>query len=99
MCGKPPMRRRSPVARLVRMSLDPTLLIRRWPERRPVVLVAAAAGLVAVTVAVHAAGDPGLGALYVLPVMLAALELGLAGGVVAAVAAAALVIASGAVAP
>jgi signal transduction histidine kinase len=93
------MRRPPPAARLDRMSLDPTLLIRRWPERRPVVLAAAAAGFVAVLVAVHAAGDPGLGALFVLPVMLAALELGLAGGVAAAVAAAAFVIVSGAVAP
>jgi signal transduction histidine kinase len=93
------MRRPLAAARLARMSLDPTLLIRRWPERRPVVLAAAAAGFVTVLVAVHAVGDPGLGALFVLPVMLAALELGLAGGVAAAVAAAAFVIASGAVAP
>jgi signal transduction histidine kinase len=93
------MRRPLAGARLDRMSLDPTLLIRRWPERRPVVLATAAAGFVAVLVAVHATGDPGLGALFVLPVMLAALELGLAGGVSVAVAAAALVIVSGAVAP
>jgi signal transduction histidine kinase len=81
------------------MSLDPTLLVRRWPERRPVVLAAAVAGGVAVLVAMEAAGDPALGALVVLPVMLAALELGLAGGLAAAAAAAALIAASGAVAP
>ena len=93
------MRRAPRAARLDRMSLDPTLLIRRWPERRPVVLATAAAGFVAVLVAVHAAGDPGLGALFVLPVMLVALELGVAGGLAAAVVAAALVIGSGTVAP
>ena len=81
------------------MSLDPTLLVRRWPERRPVVLAAAGAGGVAVLVAVQAAGDPALGALVVLPAMLAALELGFAGGVAAAVAAAALIVAMGTVVP
>jgi signal transduction histidine kinase len=81
------------------MSLDPTLLVRRWPERRPVVLAAAAAGSVAVLVAMHAAGDPALGALFVLPIMLAALELGLAGGLAAAAAAGVLIAASGAIAP
>jgi signal transduction histidine kinase len=81
------------------MSLDPTLLVRRWPERRAVVLAAAAAGSLAVVVAMHAADDPALGALLVLPIMLAALELGLAGGLAAAAAAGALVVASGAVAP
>ncbi len=93
------MRRAPARARLGRMSLDPTLLVRRWPERRPVVLAAVTAGGVAVLVAMHAAGDPALGALLVLPVMLGALELGLAGGLAAAAAAGALVIASGAVAP
>lgn len=93
------MMRPAPAARLDRMSLDPTLLIRRWPERRPVVLAAAAVGFVTVLVAVHAAGDPGLGALFVLPTMLAALELGLAGGLAAAGATAVLVVVSGAVAP
>ena len=93
------MRRARPGARLARMSLDPTLLVRRWPERRPVVLATAAAGSIAVLVAMQAAGDPELGALLVLPVMLAALELGLAGGLAAAATAGALVVASGAVAP
>jgi signal transduction histidine kinase len=81
------------------MSLDPTLLVRRWPERRPVVLAAAGSGFMAVLSAAQAAGDPGLGVLYVLPVMLAALELGLAGGIIAAAVAAGLVVASGAAAP
>jgi signal transduction histidine kinase len=81
------------------MSLDPMLLIRRWPERRPVVLAAAAAGSAGVLVAVNAASDPGLGALFVLPVTLASLELGLSGGLAAAVAAIAFVIVSGAIAP
>jgi len=62
------------------------LLARRWPERRPIVLAAAAATFVAVAVAHRANGDPALalGLLYVLPVMLVALELGLVGGCVAA---------------
>ncbi|MET0768836.1 MAG: histidine kinase [Solirubrobacteraceae bacterium] len=74
------------------MSLDPTLQVRRWFERRPVIL--AAAGMCFGAVAV--AGAPEL---YVLPVMLVALELGLAGGLVVAAAAAALVVAGGALAP
>ena len=74
------------------MSRDPRLPVRRWFERRPVILAAAAIGFAAVAVA----GEPEL---YVLPVMLAALELGLAGGLVAAAAAAALVVAGGALAP
>jgi signal transduction histidine kinase len=81
------------------MSLDPTLSVRRWFERRPVILAATAVGFAAVGTAVRTGGDPGLGALYVLPVMLAALELGLLGGLVAAGAASALVVASGTVAP
>lgn len=86
-------------ATLVRMSLDPTLLVRRWPERRPVVLAAAAIGFAAVAAAVQATGDAGLSALYVLPVMLAALELGLVGGLAVAAGAGALAIVSGDVAP
>jgi signal transduction histidine kinase len=81
------------------MSLDPTLLVRRWPERRPVVLAAAAAGSVGAFVAMYAAENPALGALFVLPVMLAALELGLAGGLAAGAVGGALLIAAGAVAP
>jgi signal transduction histidine kinase len=81
------------------MSLDPTLLARRWPERRPVVLAAAAAGLVAILVAGDGVADPSLGALYALPVTLAALELGLAGGVTVAAAAGVLALVGGAVAP
>ena len=56
------------------------------------VLAAAAIGFAAVAVA----GEPEL---YVLPVMLAALELGLVGGLVVAAAAAAVVVAGGALAP
>ena len=68
------------------MSFDAHLLTRRWPERRPTVLATAVAAFVAVAVAHRANGDPALalGLLYVLPVMLVALELGLAGGCVAA---------------
>ena len=68
------------------MSLD-VLLVRRWPERRPVVLTAAAAGFAAVFAGTRLADDPSLavGLLHVLPVMLLALELGLAGGLAAAV--------------
>jgi signal transduction histidine kinase len=77
------------------MSVHPTLLVRRWPERRPVVLTAGALGFVAVLVAGGPA-DAGLGALYILPVLLVALELGLLGGGIAAVGAAAVSLASGA---
>ena len=77
------------------MSLDPTLLVRRWPERRPVVLAAAAIGFAAVLSAMLATGDAELGVLYVLPVILAALELGLVGGAAAAAVAAALALAAG----
>jgi signal transduction histidine kinase len=70
------------------MSLE-HLIVRRWPERRPVVLAAAATGFVAVFTTAYVADDPGLaiGILYLLPIMLLALELGLAGGVAAALAA------------
>jgi hypothetical protein len=81
------------------VSLDPTLLVRRWPERRAVVLAAAAVGFAAVLAAVVLSGDAELGALYVLPVMLAALELGLAGGLVGAAAAAVATLAAGAAGP
>ena len=93
------MRRAPQDGTLPRMSLDSSLLVRRWPERRPVVLAAAVLGFAAVAVAVAAADDPALGVLSVLPVMLAALELGLVGGLVAAAGATALVLASGAVLP
>ena len=69
------------------MSAD--LLIRRWPERRPVVLVGAALAFIAVA----ALGEP---ALYAVPVLLAALELGSAGGLASAAIAAALALAGGA---
>jgi signal transduction histidine kinase len=91
------MRRASRTATLVRMSPDSSLLVRRWPERRPVVLGAAALGFAAVGAAVLTTDDPALGVLYVVPVMLAALELGLAGGLAAATIAAGPVLASGAV--
>ena len=86
-------------ATLVRMSLDPTLLVRRWPERRPVVLAVAAVGFAAVAAAVQATGNADLGTLYVLPVMLAALELGLIGGLAVAAGAGVLTVVSGDVAP
>jgi signal transduction histidine kinase len=81
------------------MSAAPALLVRRWPERRPVVLAAGALGLAAVAALVQLARDPALGVLYVLPVLLVALELGLAGGLAAAAIAAALALAGGAVLP
>jgi signal transduction histidine kinase len=70
------------------MSLE-VLIVRRWPERRPVVLGTSLAGFAAVFAAAYAADDAALaiGILYVLPVMLLALELGLRGGLVAAAAA------------
>ena len=74
------------------MSLDPKLPVRRWFERRWVILGAAAASFAAVAVA----GEPGL---YALPVMLAALELGLIGGIAAGAAAAAAAVAGGEPAP
>jgi signal transduction histidine kinase len=62
------------------------LLVRRLPERRAVVLVAAAAMLVAIFAAMRQVDDPapGIGVLAVLPITLIALELGLAGGLAAA---------------
>jgi signal transduction histidine kinase len=81
------------------MSVDPALLIRRWPERRPVVLAVAAIGFAAVAAIVHVAGDPDLGVLHIVPVLLVALELGPAGGLVAATIPAGLVVAGGAVMP
>ena len=81
------------------MSVDPALLSRRWPERRPVVLVGAAIGFAAVAALVRLSGDPALGALHVVPVLLVALELGSAGGLGAAAIAAALALAAGAVVP
>ena len=75
------------------MSLD-ILLVRRWPERRPVVLSAAAAGFAGVFAASYAVDDAetALAVLYLLPVMLVALELGLLGGLTAAALAVAFVI-------
>src|ERR687895_2853583 len=75
------------------MSLDPVLLARSWPERRPVVLASAALGLVAVAVAAAVGDRAAIGGLYVLPVILVALELGLGGGVAAAALAIALLVA------
>jgi signal transduction histidine kinase len=81
------------------MSADSALLVRRWPERRPVVLAVGALGLAVVAVLVELSADPAFGLLYVLPVLLVALELGFAGGLAVAAIAAALVIAGGAVLP
>ena len=86
-------------ATLTGMSVDAALLVRRWPERRPVVLAGAAIAFVAVAAIVHFSGDPAPGALYVVPVLLVALELGPAGGRVAAGIAAGLVLAAGAALP
>jgi hypothetical protein len=54
------------------------LLVRRWPERRPLILSGAAALFVAVFAAIVIADDPalGLGFLAVVPIVLVALELG-----------------------
>jgi signal transduction histidine kinase len=81
------------------MSVAPALLVRRWPERRPVVLAAVTLGLAAVAAIVQLSGDPALGVLHVVPVLLAALELGLAGGLAAAAVATALALSGGAVVP
>jgi signal transduction histidine kinase len=81
------------------MSVDPALLVRRWPERRPVVLAAGAAGFAAVAAAVRLSGEPQLTLLHVVPVLLIALELGLGGGLVAAAFATSLILAGGAVLP
>lgn len=65
----------------------PPLLVRRLPERRAIVLASAGAMLIAIFLAMRAVGDPapGIGVLAILPITLIALELGLAGGVAAAV--------------
>jgi signal transduction histidine kinase len=62
------------------------LLVRRWPERRPLILSGAAALFVAVFAAIVIADDPalGLGFLAVVPIVLVALELGERGGIAAA---------------
>lgn len=58
------------------------LLVRRWPERRRVVLAAALASVLLVLLAVVLADDAslGLGALLAVPVLLVALEFGRRGG-------------------
>ncbi|MEZ5124485.1 MAG: hypothetical protein R2736_23455 [Solirubrobacterales bacterium] len=58
------------------------LLIRRWPERRAVVLGASALLFAGVFVLMRAVDDPAIGAalLSVVPVTLVALELGLGAG-------------------
>jgi signal transduction histidine kinase len=67
----------------------PQLLIRRWPERRAVVLAVAVVLFVAVFAVQRIVDDAaaGIGVLAVLPIMLVGLELGLAGGLLAAAAA------------
>lgn len=62
------------------------ILVRRWPERRLVVLGTAASLLIAVLVgSLFSKSAPGAFAvLYVLPVMLAGLELGVSGGLASA---------------
>lgn len=59
------------------------LLVRRWPERRRVVLAAAAVLQTAVLATMVAANDGTLGIsfLAVVPIMLVALELGQRGGI------------------
>ena len=61
------------------------LLVRRWPERRPLVLSGAAALFAAVLAAMVLANDArlGLGLLAVVPIVLVALELGERGGIAA----------------
>jgi signal transduction histidine kinase len=81
------------------MSADPALLIRRWTERRPVILLGAAIGFAVVAAMVRLLGDPALGALYVVPVLLVALELGQVLALAAAALAAALAAAGGALVP
>src|SRR5690242_4752995 len=58
------------------------LLVRRWPERRRVVLAASLAFVLLVTAAVVLVDDasPGLGSLLAVPVLLVALEFGRRGG-------------------
>jgi signal transduction histidine kinase len=62
------------------------LLVRRWPERRPLVLSGAVALFVAVFASMVLANDArlGLGLLAVVPIVLVALELGQRGGIAAA---------------
>src|SRR5687768_1477744 len=62
------------------------LLVRRWPERRPLVLGGAAALFAAVFAAMVLANDArlGLGLLAVVPIVLVALELGERGGIAGA---------------
>lgn len=62
------------------------MMVRRGVERRPVVLVTAALLFIAVFLARQSSGDAeaGIALLYVLPVALTALELGLVAGVAAA---------------
>jgi signal transduction histidine kinase len=69
----------------------PPLLARRWPERRAVVITAAAVLFVAIFVVQWIVNDAaaGIGVLAVLPMMLVGLELGLTGGLLAAAAASA----------
>src|SRR5918994_2908704 len=61
------------------------LLVRRWPERRPLVLGGAAALFAAVFAAMVFVNDArlGLGLLAVVPIVLVALELGERGGIAA----------------
>jgi signal transduction histidine kinase len=80
-------------ASAARLLAATTAPVRRWPERRMIVLASAAALFVAVFLACvltvrtgDALGDA-IGLLYVIPVALVALELGLRGGVLAALAA------------
>jgi hypothetical protein len=93
------MGRGDPRDTLAGMPSDPALLVRRWPERRGVVLAGAATGFAAVAAVVHLSGDSALGMLHVVPVLLVALELGAAGGLIAAGVATALVVAGGAIVP
>jgi hypothetical protein len=62
------------------------LLVRRWPERRPLLLGGAAVLFVTVFAAVVLANDAtfGLGFLAVVPIVLVALELGQRGGIAVA---------------
>jgi signal transduction histidine kinase len=75
------------------------LLVRRWPERRRIVLGTALLSLAGVLVAVVAADDPALGLWYLaaLPILLASLEFGQRSGLTtAAVAFGAVLVASAA---
>src|SRR5215218_1393234 len=79
-------RRRTRADASRRMSRESILLTRRWPERRPVVLAAASLGFAAIAVATWGGHESAsaVAVLVVVPVLLAALELGLSGGLVAA---------------